>query len=96
MPEGIPFGAINNIAQVVEHPQVKARGALVEMQHPRAGKVKMVGVPVRLSETPGSVRTPSPTLGEHTVEVLRDLLGMSPEAVAALRDQGVIGGPSSS
>ena len=96
MPEGIPFGAINNIAPVVEHPQVKARGALVEMQHPRAGKVKMVGVPVRLSETPGSVRTPSPTLGEHTVEVLRDLLGMSPEAVAALRDQGVIGGPSSS
>ena len=94
LPEGIPFGAINNIAQVVAHPQVKARGALVEMQHPRAGNVKMVGVPVRLSETPGSVRTPSPTLGEHTAEVLRDLLGMSSKAVAALRDQGVIGGPA--
>ena len=73
----------------------QARGTLVEMQHPRAGKVKMVGAPVRLSETPGSVRTPSPMLGEHTSEVLRELLGMSPEAVAALRDQGVIGGPSS-
>ena len=68
----------------------------IVVPHPRAGKVRMVGVPVRLSETPGSVRTPSPTLGEHTAEVLRDLLGMSPEAVAALRDQGVIGGPSSS
>jgi crotonobetainyl-CoA:carnitine CoA-transferase CaiB-like acyl-CoA transferase len=52
----------------------------------------MVGAPVRLSETPGSVRTPSPMLGEHTTQVLRELLGMSPEAVAALRDQGVIGG----
>ena len=54
----------------------------------------MVGVPVRLSETPGSVRTPSPTLGQHTTEVLSELLGMSPEAVATLRTQGVIGGPS--
>jgi crotonobetainyl-CoA:carnitine CoA-transferase CaiB-like acyl-CoA transferase len=94
LPKGIPFGAINNLAQVVAHPQVQARGTLVEMEHPRAGKVKMVGAPVRLSETPGSVRTPSPMLGEHTTAVLRELLGMSPEAVAALREQGVIGGPS--
>ena len=93
LPLGIPFGAINNIAQVVEHPQVKARAALVEMKHPRAGTVKMVGAPVRLSETPGSVRTPSPMLGEHTEEVLRELLGMDQQAVTALRDKGVIGGP---
>ena len=73
---------------------MKARGTLVEMDHPRAGKVKMVGAPVRLSETPGSVRTPSPMLGEHTTEVLRDLLGMSADAVEALREQGVIGGPA--
>jgi crotonobetainyl-CoA:carnitine CoA-transferase CaiB-like acyl-CoA transferase len=52
----------------------------------------MVGAPVRLSETPGSVRTPSPMLGEHTEDVLRELLGMSAAAVAALRDDGVIGG----
>ena len=92
LPQGIPFGAINNIDQVVNHPQVKARGALVEMNHPRAGKVRMVGAPVRLSETPGSVRTPSPMLGEHTSEVLRDLLGLSAAEVAALRGAGVIGG----
>src|ERR1043166_87238 len=92
LPQGIPFGAINTIAQVVAHPQVQARGTLVEMEHPRAGKVKMVGAPVRLSETPGSVRTPSPMLGEHTTEVLRDLLGMDADAVTALREQGVIGG----
>jgi crotonobetainyl-CoA:carnitine CoA-transferase CaiB-like acyl-CoA transferase len=88
---GVPVGAINSIAEVVEHPQVQARGALVEMDHPRAGKVRMVGVPVRLSETPGSVRTPSPTLGEHTEEVLTTLLGLDADEIAALRTGGVIG-----
>jgi crotonobetainyl-CoA:carnitine CoA-transferase CaiB-like acyl-CoA transferase len=89
--KGIPVGAINDLAQVVDHPQVKARGALVEMDHPRAGKVRMVGVPVRLSETPGSVRTPAPMLGEHTEAVLRDLLGLDAGEVAALRAAGAIG-----
>jgi crotonobetainyl-CoA:carnitine CoA-transferase CaiB-like acyl-CoA transferase len=88
---GIPFGAINSIPQVVEHPQVKARGALVEVDHPRAGKVRMVGVPVRLSETPGSVRTPAPMLGQHTEEILEKLLGLGAEEIAALRAAGVIG-----
>jgi crotonobetainyl-CoA:carnitine CoA-transferase CaiB-like acyl-CoA transferase len=88
---GIPMGAINSIGQVVEHPQVAARGALVEMNHPRAGKVKMVGAPVRLSKTPGSVRTPAPMLGEHTDEVLGDLLGLSKDEIANLRAAGVLG-----
>ena len=91
LPRGIPMGAINSIAEVVDHPQVAARGALVEMDHPRAGKVRMVGAPVRLSETPGSVRTPAPTLGEHTDEVLRELAGLSGEEVSALRADGAIG-----
>jgi formyl-CoA transferase/CoA:oxalate CoA-transferase len=91
LPGGIPMGAINSIAQVVEHPQVQARGTLVDMDHPRAGKVRMVGAPIRLSETPGAVRTPAPMLGEHTDEVLRDLLGLDRERIAALRDAGVIG-----
>ena len=69
------MGAINSIAQVVEHPQVQARGTLVDMDHPRAGKVRMVGAPVRLSATPGAVRTPAPMLGEHTDEVLRSAPG---------------------
>ena len=88
---GIPVGAINNIEEVVAHPQVEARESLVEMDHPRAGKVRMVGAPVRLSETPGSVRTPAPMLGEHTEEVLRQLLGLEAEEVAALRAAGAIG-----
>lgn len=87
---GIPVGAINNLAEVVEHPQVKARGSMVEMDHPSAGRVRIVGVPVRLSGTPGSVRTPSPTLGQHTDEVLR-ALGWSVEELAALRATGALG-----
>lgn len=88
---GIPVGAINSIAQVVEHPQVRARGALVDMEHPRAGKIQMVGVPVRLSDTPGAVRTPAPTLGEHTDEVLGDLLGLGRGEIDELRRAGAIG-----
>ncbi|HEV8438695.1 MAG TPA: CoA transferase [Methylomirabilota bacterium] len=88
---GIPVGAINTLAEVVEHPQVAARQALVEMDHPRAGTVRMVGAPVRLSETPGSVRTPAPTLGEHTDRVLRELLGLDADEVASLRATGAIG-----
>jgi formyl-CoA transferase/CoA:oxalate CoA-transferase len=88
---GIPVGAINDLAQVVDHPQVKARGSIVEIDHPRAGKMRVVGVPVRLSATPGSVRTPSPALGEHTGEVLSALLGLSIAEIEALRAAGALG-----
>ena len=88
---GIPVGAINNLAQVVEHPQVKARGSMVELEHPRAGKVRVVGVPVRLSATPGAVRTPAPALGEHTDAVLRELLGLGAADIDALRAAGALG-----
>ena len=88
---GIPVGAINNLAQVLDHPQVKSRGSMVEVDHPQVGKVRVVGVPVRLSATPGSVRTPAPALGEHNDEVLRKLLGLSTQEIAALRTAGAFG-----
>ena len=88
---GIPVGAINNLAQVIEHPQVKARASIVEVDHPRAGKVRVVGPSVRLSKTPGSVRTAAPSLGEHTDEVLRELLGLDEKEIGALRAAGVLG-----
>ena len=88
---GIPVGAINTIDQVVEHPQVKARDMIVESDHPVAGRVKSVGVPVKLSDTPGSVREPAPLLGQHTDEVLQQYLGMSDADIASLRQAGVIG-----
>ena len=88
---GIPVGAINNLAQVVEHAQVKARGSIVDIDHPRAGKLRAVGVPVRLSATPGSIRAPSPALGEHTATVLSELLGLGTAEIDALRAAGALG-----
>jgi CoA:oxalate CoA-transferase len=91
IPAGIPMGAINTIDRVLSHPQVAARGAIVECQHPVAGRVQSVGPPVRMSDTPGRVRTPAPLLGEHTEEVLSARLGLTARDIASLRDAGVIG-----
>ena len=91
LPNGIPMGAINTIDKVVEHPQVKAREMIVETDHPTAGTVKLVGVPVKLSETPGSVRSPAPLLGQHTDEVLRAWLGLGEAEIADLRESGALG-----
>jgi crotonobetainyl-CoA:carnitine CoA-transferase CaiB-like acyl-CoA transferase len=85
------MGAINTIDKVVEHPQVAARQMIVETDHPVAGRVKMVGVPVKLSETPGSVREPAPLLGQHTDEVLRAWLGLTEPEIADLHTAGAIG-----
>jgi CoA:oxalate CoA-transferase len=74
----------------VAHPQVRARGAIVACTHPVAGTFETVGPPVRLSDTPGSIRLPAPLLGEHTDQVLRERLGMSDEEIARLKAQGVI------
>jgi crotonobetainyl-CoA:carnitine CoA-transferase CaiB-like acyl-CoA transferase len=63
----------------------------VDSDHPVAGKVKLVGPAVKLSATPGSVRTPAPTLGQHTDVVLQDILDMDPAAIDALREAGAIG-----
>ena len=91
VPAGIPMGAINPIDRVVDHPQVKARNVLVECEHPTAGKVKVVAPPVRLSETPGNVRSPAPLLGQHTAAVLREQLGLSDGEIERLRGLGAIG-----
>ena len=70
---GIPCGPIYSVAEVLEHPQVKAREMVVERPHPKLGKVKMTGVPVKLSETPGEAGAAPPLLGQHTEEILREL-----------------------
>ena len=87
----IPVGAINNLAQVVEHPQVKARGSLQEVNHPSIGPVRIVRSPVRLSKTPAQAPKPSPVLGQHTREVLREVLGLRDEEIAKLDAAGVLG-----
>jgi crotonobetainyl-CoA:carnitine CoA-transferase CaiB-like acyl-CoA transferase len=88
---GIPVGAINDIGQVVEHPQVKARGSLVDVEHPRLGTVRVAGPAVRLSATPASVRSASPLLGQHTREVLTEVLDMTPGELDELQAAGAFG-----
>ena len=86
----IGCGPINTLADVFSDPQVVARGAVVDMAHPRAGTVKVIANPVRLSETPVSYRTAPPELGQHTDEVLSGQLGLDGAELAKLRDAGVI------
>jgi formyl-CoA transferase/CoA:oxalate CoA-transferase len=88
---GVPVGAINTIDRVVEHPQVVGRGAFVDCEHPVAGKVRVVGPPARLSDTPADVRLPAPLLGEHTDRVLRARLGLDDREISRLRSVAAIG-----
>jgi len=87
---GVPNGPINDIAQVFEEPQVKARGVRIELEHPAAGKLSMVASPMRFSGTPLEYRQAPPLLGEHTDAVLRELLGKSDAEIAALRAAGTV------
>ncbi len=87
---GIPCGPVLPLDQVLSHPQVVARDMVVTQNHPVAGTIRTTGVPIRLSATPGDVRTPPPMLGEHTTRVLQELLGLDEEAISALAREGAI------
>jgi crotonobetainyl-CoA:carnitine CoA-transferase CaiB-like acyl-CoA transferase len=86
----IPCGPINTIPDVFDHPQAEARGLSLETEHPTAGPLRLSGWPYKLSQTPADVRRPPPLLGQHTAEVLVELLEHSDADVAALREQGAI------
>ena len=87
---GVPCGPINNIEEVFANPQVKARGVAIELPHPTAGKVTLVRSPMVMSATPATSDKAPPLLGEHTDEVLREVLGRSEAEIAALRERGVL------
>ena len=70
---GVPAGPILDYAQVVDDPHTRAREMVVEMEHPEAGTVRGLGIPIKLSATPGSIRRPAPLLGQHTQEILAEL-----------------------
>jgi CoA:oxalate CoA-transferase len=86
---GIPASQINDVAKVVEHPQVKARDMIVYQDHPVAGRIMMPGIPIKLSKNPGSIETPAPLLGEHN-EVILKKLGYTELEIKRLEEQGVI------
>ena len=87
---GVPCGPVKNIGEITSDPQVLHREMVIEMEHATTGTLKMMGIPVKLSDTPGEVKLPPPLLGEHTDEILGDLLGHSDEIIGELRDKNVI------
>jgi crotonobetainyl-CoA:carnitine CoA-transferase CaiB-like acyl-CoA transferase len=91
---GLPAGPINDIRQVFEDPQVRHREMAVEVDHPTAGRVRLPGIPVKFRGTPAAVRCPPPNVGQHTDEVLREVLRLSPAAITELRASGALGAPA--
>jgi crotonobetainyl-CoA:carnitine CoA-transferase CaiB-like acyl-CoA transferase len=86
---GVPVGPVHTIAEALNHPQVRARGMVVEVDHPQAGKTRSLGCPLHFSATPTSVRRHAPMLGEHSRELLREY-GYGDAEIDALAAEGVI------
>jgi crotonobetainyl-CoA:carnitine CoA-transferase CaiB-like acyl-CoA transferase len=86
---GVPCGPVQSVAEVFQDPQIQAQQMVIDVEQPGHGTIRMLGFPMKLSDTPCQVRRPAPALGEHADEILRDL-GYTIEQCAALRDTGVI------
>ena len=86
----VPCGAINRLDEVFNDPQVQARAMVDRWNHPQQPDLCLVASPIHMSKTPVRKDLCPPQLGQHTTQVLGDLLGQSPEAMQALRDKGII------
>jgi crotonobetainyl-CoA:carnitine CoA-transferase CaiB-like acyl-CoA transferase len=87
---GVPAGRIRTVAEVCESAHLKARGMIVTLPHPKAGALRVLGVPIRLHGTPGKAAAAPPLLGQHTERVLRRVLGLGKAEIARLRQGGVV------
>lgn len=85
----VPCGLVNSISQVVNHPQTQHRQMIVEMEHPKAGKIKVLGNPIKLSRTPPQYKLHPPLLGQHSEEILKEL-GFTDEDISKLREESII------
>jgi formyl-CoA transferase/CoA:oxalate CoA-transferase len=87
---GVPCGSVRDLREVFSDPQLAAREMIVPMQHPGAGSIRVLGTPIKLSDTPAAMRAAPPTLGQHTDSVLAHDLGLGGEVIGQLRATGVI------
>ena len=88
---GVPSGAVRSVTEALADPQLEAREMVVPLDHLTAGPIRVLGTPLKLSDTPASVRTPPPALGQHTVEILRGDVGMDGSAIRRAIADGVAG-----
>ena len=88
--EGVPCGSVRDVAEVLEDPHLDARGMIETVEHISAGAVRVLGVPIKLSETPGGVRTAPPALGQHTDRILHEDAGLSRDEIEMLRSSKAI------
>lgn len=86
---GVPNGPINTVDKVVADPQVVARDMILEIDHPVSGKIKVPGIPIKLSDTPGDIRMTSPLLGQHTEEILKELLNYDDVKIEELKREDI-------
>jgi crotonobetainyl-CoA:carnitine CoA-transferase CaiB-like acyl-CoA transferase len=89
-PMGLPCAPVNNIKQSFAHPQVSHRKMVESISHPKAGELKVVGIPVKFTETTSSIRLPAPILGQHTKKILGQILGYDEKRIETLFDEGVV------
>jgi crotonobetainyl-CoA:carnitine CoA-transferase CaiB-like acyl-CoA transferase len=87
---GVPSGSVRDVAEVLRDEHLQARGMVATVDHPTIGALSVLGVPVKLSETPGTVRSAPPVLGQHTESILRNDVGLDDDAIARLRASGAI------
>jgi len=87
----IPCGPVNNMEHLFADPQVLHRDMVAEIPHPTIGSLRLAGIPIKYSETPGKIRLHPPLLGEHTDEILTDVLDRSPTEIDTLKEKGVVG-----
>ncbi|CAI7569303.1 unnamed protein product [Penicillium manginii] len=87
---GMPYAAVNDIQGTLNHEHVQARGMVTEVDHPACGPIKLVNTPIKYSEATPGVRTPPPTLGQHTDEILGGILEYSEADIARLKEEGVL------
>jgi len=88
--EGVPCGSVRDVAEVLHDPHLAARSMIETIEHATLGAVRVLGVPVKLSDTPGTVRTAPPTLGQHTDQILRTDLCLTDAEIAHLRKAQVV------
>lgn len=87
---GIPCARINTVPQATADPHIRAREMLVEVEHPEVGKVPLIGIPIKLSKTPGRIKNTAPMLGEHNEEIYCGWLGHTHQELTQLREEGII------